>query len=146
MARKKKQNTQQLSHRNYLQFTDTRCVCQKCIGEKSQWKWLGSSCGLSFSILTQGVTVGLSGEAGVAWGGSREALVGVLRARRWDGCKVDTGGRTLAPVTAAATLLLVLVAVAAVCVSVCGGHCGFVCDGPCSPSVKKEGREAEEDG
>lgn len=72
-------------------------------------------------------------------------MVGVLWARRRDGCRVDTGGRKVA-VAVAAALLLVLLVLLVVCASACDGRCGLVCEGPCSPSVKKEGREADEDG
>lgn len=78
-------------------------------------------------------------------------MVGVLWARRRDGCRVDTGGRKAAVAVALllvllVPVLLVLLVMLVVWASACDGRCGLVCEGPCSPSVKKEGREADEDG
>ncbi len=129
------ENTETLTYlHRYFKHTlsHTNKRNQKCMGEKSQWKWLWISRGLSYSILTQGGTGGLSGEAGLTWEGSSRdaALVGVHSALRREGRRVDTGGRTV-------VLLLLLLLL--VCVWVCDERWESACEGTWSPRVKKEG-------
>lgn len=115
-------------------------ICsQNWIGEKSQWKWLWISWGLSYSILTQGGTGGLSGEAGLVCEDGREAaLVGVISAWRRGGRRVDTGGRAL---------VVVVVVQLPVWGWVCDEPWQLACEGAWSPTVKNEkGGRVEEEG
>lgn len=109
----------------------SKCT-QKCMVEKSQWKWLWISWGLSYSILTQGGAGGLSGEAGLTWEGRKDAaLEGVISALRLVGCRVVTGGRVLVEMV---VLLVLLLSVWA-----WDKSWELACEDSGSPRVKNEG-------
>lgn len=100
------------------------------MGEKSQWKWLWISLGLSYSILTQEGTAGLSGEAALTCEGiSNDSLAGVSSTLRQECRSVDTGGRT------AAVLVVLLVKV-----WLSEGFWEFACNDSWSSPGKNEGR------